>query len=111
MSPESSGNDYHAYCRRCAYDLDVLLSGQPGLKPVACQNIAKTPASTDLEYLDVFGFFNMPRLPHPVQQEVTSGTNQAPLLDPTAVNELNITDYLVPTPESDWLGRENTFWT
>lgn len=110
MSSEASELDYHAYCRRCAYDLDVLISRQPGLKPDPRQNIAKTPA-TYLEYLDVFGFFNMPRLPLPVEQEATSGTKQGPLSDLAAINELNINDYLVPTPELDWLGEASTVWT
>lgn len=52
----------------------------------------------------------MPRLPLPVEQEATSGTKQGPLPDLTEINELNINDYLVPTPESDWLGEANTVW-
>jgi hypothetical protein len=99
---------------RCAYDLDVLISKQPGLKSNEGSARVKTPASNELEYLDVFDFFNMPRLPLPAEQYVSPadpGTNQAPLPDLTGINELNITNYLVPTPESDWLAGGNSFWT
>jgi hypothetical protein len=53
--------------RRCAYDLDFLISRQPrqhfGSKQVSSTPRARTPAPNELEYLDVFDFFNMPRLP------------------------------------------------
>lgn len=53
--------------RRCAYDLDFLISRQPrqffGSKQVSSVTPARTPAPNELEYLDVFDFFNMPRLP------------------------------------------------
>ena len=52
--------------RRCAYDLDFLISRQPrqhfGSKPNGITPV-RTPAPNELEYLDVFDFFNMPRLP------------------------------------------------
>jgi len=47
--------------RRCAYDLDVLISQQPNTQSV--EQTTRNPASNELEYLDVFDFFNMPRLP------------------------------------------------
>ena len=62
--------------RRTAFDLDSLISRQPprqllfipgqhqnensGMTP---RTPVRTPALMDLEYLDVFDFFNMPRLP------------------------------------------------
>lgn len=55
--------------RRCAYDLDFLISRQPrqvfGSRQVGTTGVtpARTPAPNELEYLDVFDFFNMPRLP------------------------------------------------
>ncbi|CAK3754342.1 related to Zn(II)2Cys6 transcriptional activator [Lecanosticta acicola] len=53
--------------RRCAYDLDFLISRQPrqhfGSKAKPSVTPARTPAPNELEYLDVFDFFNMPRLP------------------------------------------------
>lgn len=56
--------------RRCAYDLDFLISHQPrhvgmGLGRMASAAAAtplKPPAPNELEYLDVFDFFNLPRL-------------------------------------------------
>ncbi|EME82615.1 uncharacterized protein MYCFIDRAFT_203337 [Pseudocercospora fijiensis CIRAD86] len=57
--------------RRCAYDLDFLISRQPrqyfgGKQGGINSSItpARTPAPNELEYLDVFDFFNMPRLPY-----------------------------------------------
>lgn len=54
--------------RRCAYDLDFLISRQPrqyfnGKGANSSVTPARTPAPNELEYLDVFDFFNMPRLP------------------------------------------------
>ncbi|KAK4504057.1 hypothetical protein PRZ48_004972 [Zasmidium cellare] len=55
--------------RRCAYDLDFLISRQPRQyfngKQQGNSSVtpARTPAPNELEYLDVFDFFNMPRLP------------------------------------------------
>ena len=63
--------------RRTAFDLDALISRQPRHNTLAAQGAphaafggnsnhrtpVRTPAPTDLEYLDVFDFFNMPRLP------------------------------------------------
>lgn len=50
--------------RRCAYDLDFLISRQPKhQQPAVNAPPAKAPAPNELEYLDVFDFFNLPRLP------------------------------------------------
>ncbi|KAH0533994.1 hypothetical protein FGG08_007396 [Glutinoglossum americanum] len=50
--------------RRCAYDLDLLISRQPKHQSRAVAvTPARTPTSNELEYLDVFEFFNLPRLP------------------------------------------------
>ena len=71
--------------RRTAFDLDALISRQPRHNVVMGQGApyagfgatnnhrtpVRTPAPTDLEYLDVFDFFNMPRLP----PSVGTGTN------------------------------------
>ena len=82
--------------RRCAYDLDFLISRQPrqtyfGVNNKSLTNTRggsnqqqqhpsmatpnmKTPAPNELEYLDVFDFFNMPRLPPaPIGGPVGSG--------------------------------------
>lgn len=54
--------------RRTAFDLDFLISRQPrhgtaNQSRVASVATARAPAPNELEYLDVFDFFNVPRLP------------------------------------------------
>lgn len=99
--------------RRTAYDLDFLISRQPrqyfGSK-LNNPTPARTPAPNELEYLDVFDFFNMPRLPFPAAgdaglgaeglngeaqafQNVEGGTNTN--------NEFNITNFMYDA-NSDW---------
>jgi hypothetical protein len=140
--------------RRCAFDLDFLISRQPRdghgttglthrqINPSASTPVGRNLAPNELEYLDVFGFFNVPRIPHPVTMLVPSdsdngtsnntntnnnnnigvnndisdpmsinGLTQAPPVAasstqpvvPATHNEFNITNYLIPTPETDWL--------
>jgi hypothetical protein len=92
--------------RRCAFDLDFLISRQPKLhsstRPVSVTP-ARTPAPNELEYLDVFDFFNMPRLPvsldGPTSFGPADGTLQIP--DGAPGNEFNITNYMVDA-SSDW---------
>ncbi|KAJ5902292.1 hypothetical protein N7495_002820 [Penicillium taxi] len=126
--------------RRCAFDLDFLISRQPRESPprntrngndVRRPFSAITPRSlapNELEYLDVFGFFNFPRVPpacapdptapssshldvsDPVQNPMSIHglTDTSPVVDggnSCNVNEFNITNYLIPTPETDWLFR------
>ncbi|KAL2828781.1 fungal-specific transcription factor domain-containing protein [Aspergillus cavernicola] len=118
--------------RRCAFDLDFLISRQPRSSPTASQPAAsatgilsRSLAPNELEYLDVFGFFNVPRVPagrapdinsldmseavnNPMSIHGLTGTgNSNPIVDGTPVNtnEFNITNYLIPTPETDWLFR------
>ncbi|KAH8169482.1 fungal specific transcription factor domain-containing protein [Sarocladium implicatum] len=59
--------------RRTAFDLDFLISrqprnnngagGGPAMSRLPSVTPARTPQPNDLEYLDVFDFFNVPRLP------------------------------------------------
>ncbi|KAL3463139.1 fungal-specific transcription factor domain-containing protein [Aspergillus heterothallicus] len=118
--------------RRCAFDLDFLISRQPRSSPSSSLPAASTTgmlsrnlAPNELEYLDVFGFFNVPRVPagrapdinsldmneavnNPMSIHGLTGTgNSASLVDSTSANtnEFNITNYLIPTPETDWLFR------
>jgi hypothetical protein len=129
--------------RRCAFDLDFLISRQPrespstasvgGNDPTRSSTSGLAPrnlAPNELEYLDVFGFFNVPRVPPTrapdpaaaaVQQlDMTESiqnpmsihglTSTTPVVDghaPVNTNEFNITNYLIPTPETDWLFRPN----
>ncbi|KAJ5812691.1 Transcription factor [Penicillium robsamsonii] len=131
--------------RRCAFDLDFLISRQPRESP-ADNGIGEShqphppPASiparnfapNELEYLDVFGFFNVPRVPPARAPDLTTSTHleipdsvpnpmsihgltDASLAAPAGsvavgghssnTNEFNITNYLIPTPETDWLFR------
>lgn len=144
--------------RRCAFDLDFLISRQPRSSPVGSTSsgsyqlptmpTSRNPAPNELEYLDVFGFFNVPRVPPARALDLTEGLDVSgnsnsnnqdttnnnhdsnPMsihgltssTEPTAtatvgptgstvdgpsstVNEFNITNYLIPTPETDWLFR------
>lgn len=127
--------------RRCAFDLDFLISRQPRESPSTMSNAGKDPtrpasaalvprnlAPNELEYLDVFGFFNVPRVPPsrapdpspaagahleiadsvPNPMSIHGLTGAGPVVDGNAssgANEFNITNYLIPTPETDWLFR------
>ena len=128
--------------RRCAFDLDFLISRQPRESPSTTSNagneqsassataiVPRNPAPNELEYLDVFGFFNVPRIPLARAPDPSSGTGthldiSEPLSNPMSIhgltgnnhtvdgntssnaNEFNITNYLIPTPETDWLFRQ-----
>lgn len=125
--------------RRCAFDLDFLISRQPRESPSTVSNAGADPtrvsantmaprnlAPNELEYLDVFGFFNVPRVPPnrssdhttPAHLDMTDSvqnpmsinglTAPGSVVDGnghTNANEFNITNYLIPTPETDWLFR------
>ncbi|KAK8117594.1 fungal specific transcription factor [Apiospora kogelbergensis] len=78
--------------RRTAFDLDILISRQPrhlvgsGGIPSRLPSVtpARTPAPNELEYLDVFDFFNVPRLPF--------GNEAAPGLELRTTNINNRTE-------------------
>lgn len=121
--------------RRCAFDLDFLISRQPRSSPAGSQLAAPTMptpsrnlAPNELEYLDVFGFFNVPRVPPTRAPDMTNLDMNEPVNNPMSIhgltgngpngptnsavdnthantNEFNITNYLIPTPETDWLFR------
>jgi hypothetical protein len=116
--------------RRCAYDLDFLISRQPRHRiSIASVTPARTPATNELEYLDVFDFFNVPRLPPPpapVNGSSLPGAganaNGNNLIDPnlqissevagvgldstSGSNEFNITNFMVDA-SSDWLFKNS----
>lgn len=102
--------------RRCAYDLDFLISRQP--KPVDAKlnsvTPARTPAPNELEYLDVFDFFNMPRLPFTAGTEntmTTTGNSNGGAdyqnMDGIGNNEFNITNFMYDA-NADWFMKNNT---
>jgi hypothetical protein len=95
--------------RRCAYDLDFLISRQPKHVSIASRlpsvTPSRTPALNDLEYLDVFGFFNVPRLPMGGDMGAVTGNSIGELHIPelsNGSNEFNITNFTVDA-NSDWL--------
>lgn len=98
--------------RRTAYDLDFLISRQPRqYAKVNTVTPARTPAPNELEYLDVFDFFNMPRLPFSAGGEGSMATeglngdaNAAAGYHPmegNTNNEFNITNFMMDA-NSDW---------
>lgn len=70
---------------------------------------ARTPAPNELEYLDVFDFFNMPRLPvsmdGPISYTAPDGNMQMP--EGGFGNESNITNYMVDA-SSDWFMKQSS---
>lgn len=103
--------------RRCAYDLDFLISRQPrqyfGTKLPAVTP-ARTPAANELEYLDVFDFFNMPRLPlsAPAETQISAVNgngdgNEFQNLDNGTNNEFNITNFMYDA-NSDWFMKNQS---
>ena len=101
--------------RRTAFDLDFLISHQPRVQKdtsghtgltIPTNTPSRTPAPNELEYLDVFDFFNMPRLPITTDTGVQSNTNGHGLYENNQLGPVrgahNITDYMLPTPDTDW---------
>ncbi|KAK2625669.1 hypothetical protein QTJ16_004981 [Diplocarpon rosae] len=96
--------------RRCAYDLDFLISRQPKhigmVSRMPSVTPARTPAPNELEYLDVFDFFNVPRLPVTAGEAghvPSSGVGDMHMPDVgNGTNEFNITNFMVDA-NSDWL--------
>ncbi|KAI9055613.1 hypothetical protein LZ554_000557 [Drepanopeziza brunnea f. sp. 'monogermtubi'] len=98
--------------RRCAYDLDFLISRQPKhigmVSRIPSVTPSRTPAPNELEYLDVFDFFNVPRLP--VEAGHVSGNGVGDLHIPgmgNGTNEFNITNFIVDA-NSDWLFKNDS---
>ncbi|RYP67069.1 hypothetical protein DL769_005857 [Monosporascus sp. CRB-8-3] len=124
--------------RRTAFDLDFLISRQPRHLAGAPSRVpsvtpARTPAPNELEYLDVFDFFNVPRLPFSndssappantngngnvnananTDEAAPDGSNHANAnggggnnITNGATNEFNITNFMVDA-NSDWLFKQ-----
>ncbi|CZR53037.1 related to Zn(II)2Cys6 transcriptional activator [Phialocephala subalpina] len=102
--------------RRCAYDLDFLISRQPKhvgmVSRLPSVTPARTPAPNELEYLDVFDFFNVPRLPvapgetNHVAENGVGEMHGMPELG-NGSNEFNITNFMVDA-NSDWLFKNQS---
>ncbi|KAL5119720.1 hypothetical protein ACEQ8H_002326 [Pleosporales sp. CAS-2024a] len=97
--------------RRCAFDLDFLISRQPKLNSAAGLPVitpARTPAQNELEYLDVFDFFNMPRLPVSLDGAMSYATAEGINIPEVMFgNESNITNYMVDA-SSDWFMKQSS---
>ncbi|KAK4542751.1 hypothetical protein LTR36_006127 [Oleoguttula mirabilis] len=98
--------------RRTAYDLDFLISRQPRqyfASKINNPTPVRTPAPNELEYLDVFDFFNMPRLPFPavgdsgMSAEGLNGETSAgyQTMEGGTNNEFNITNFMYDA-NADW---------
>lgn len=99
--------------RRCAYDLDFLISRQPKhpgmISRLPSVTPARTPAPNELEYLDVFDFFNVPRLPvaaHDMGHLAGVGGDMQ-MTENNGSNEFNITNFTVDA-NADWLFKNNS---
>ena len=112
--------------RRTAFDLDFLISRQPRHVGVAVSRRPsitpnKTPAPNELEYLDVFDFFNVPRLPFggenniagfshtpngaEMEQQQQQQPPAPPAQDTPMPNEFNIQNFMMDA-NSDWLFKQ-----
>ena len=102
--------------RRCAYDLDFLISRQPR-QPVAVRGRSatpsRTPAANELEYLDVFDFFNVPRLSAPFEGTPGNGSGNTlqvpgaqayPMPEMSGPQDYNAGNFIYSyDPNADWL--------
>jgi hypothetical protein len=124
--------------RRTAFDLDFLISRQPRHVPPAVLNggggsggngngngggggwqsrlasatpMSRTPAPNELEYLDVFDFFNVPRLPVGPGTAAGAGADgggngmESGVGNGAVPGEFNITDFMVDA-NRDWLFQQ-----
>lgn len=105
--------------RRTAFDLDFLISRQPRhgtntVNRLPSVTPARTPAPNELEYLDVFDFFNVPRLPLSgdglaipsealAQPELHAADAVGP--PPGIPTDFNITNFMMDV-NSDWFKQE-----
>jgi hypothetical protein len=87
--------------RRSAYELNLLISQRPR---TVLNPISRTPTLKELEYLEVFDFFNYPRLSTTVVGHSPVPTASMPNhVDMGQSNGFMPTNFAMPTPESDWL--------
>jgi len=62
-----------------------------------------TPSTIELEYLDVFDFFNYPRLPTALRNLSSLSDATKAAGTPTSVTGLLSSNLAMPNPELDWL--------
>ncbi|KAG7121590.1 putative transcriptional regulatory protein like [Verticillium longisporum] len=95
--------------RKSAHDLVTLTSTtrRSGAEPTSTQ----VTSLSELDYLDVFDFFNYPKVAQPV---ITIPNSQTNLIHSQALKAMggageNIRNNGMPDPESDWLGFASPF--
>ncbi|OAA38009.1 Transcription factor [Beauveria brongniartii RCEF 3172] len=105
--------------RRTAFDLDFLISRQPRhgtntMSHVPSVTSVRTPAPIELEYLDVFDFFNVPRLPLlgdslAISNEAVTQPEMYPASNVNSQSgitaDFNITNFTMDA-NSDWFKQE-----
>lgn len=102
--------------RRCAYDLDFLISRQPkhiSIVPhMPSITPARTPAPNELEYFETFDFFNFPKLPVTNGDMGYAATNTGDIAPQEMIgpSEFNITNFMVDE-NSDWLFKNQVNFT
>lgn len=95
---------------RCAYELNLLISQRPNsvLEQVTTHNSSQN----ELEYLEIFDFFNYPRLnaiagnafDPSVTIAPTTNNQQTPTPTQGQPPSFRATPaFVIPNPESDWL--------
>jgi hypothetical protein len=88
------------YCST-AYNLNFLLSQHR--QSVIDVTTVRSPAPVELEYLDVFDFFNYPWLPDALRKLQNMPDLVTPPGNLASVNGFPAMDFAMPNPESDWL--------
>lgn len=87
--------------RSCACHLNFLTSQQP--RSVTNPTSVRTPAPNELEYLDIFDFFNYPRLPIPIGNGLHRSDSMVNAGDLAPMDDFPLMHFAAPNPDSDWL--------
>ncbi|EXF81742.1 hypothetical protein CFIO01_04790 [Colletotrichum fioriniae PJ7] len=101
------GDMSFAAMRKSAHDLVTLTSStrRSGMEPTSTQ----VTSLSELDNIDVFDFFNYPKMSEPISRATNGQTN---LLQPQVMSGLggdSMRTTGVPDPESDWLGFSTPF--
>jgi hypothetical protein len=110
---ETPGITILADMRRTAFDLDALISRQPRLQTNnnadnginRTMTPVRTPAPAHLEYLDVFDFFNYPRLPASFEGGIASGAADQSAEHEAGLNGFNNSSFAIDA-NADWLSQQ-----
>ena len=89
------------YCSS-AYNLNLLLSQKPN-SVIDTASIREPAPKFELEYLDVFDFFNYPRLPTALRNLSSVSDSATAPGSPASVTGFLSTDFAMPNSETDWL--------